>query len=162
MKVINGVLLNKPGARKCLYCGELLPKKHKRYCDIICQQQHKKESTQAYKRCTRCHNSYPNTLENFYWRHDQNKLGTMCKQCRRDSVRESRERIKAGAKHKKALAGPAATNNQKRRLDGVDRSTRDGFQKYMASNPQYFRDIFKIEPTSDNISAAYRSIQGAN
>jgi len=154
--LINGVLLNKPQARKCRYCGELLPKKRKAYCDIYCLRTDRAcNEPPLQKRCTKCNKTYPNTADYFYWRKNPVRLDTICKACRRLGVKLSKERDAAKTKTGEVILSPDA-----RTAEGRERATPDGFRIYMERNPHYFETIFRMPATPENISAVYRAASG--
>lgn len=41
----------------------------------------------------------------------------------------------------------------------VNRSTQEGFLKYMLKNPYYFKEIFHCEPTKENIIREFALIK---
>jgi hypothetical protein len=158
LTTINGALLNKPGARKCKYCGELLPKKRKAYCDITCLRLRKDQErieTPTHKQCTKCKEVQPNTADYFYWRKNPVRLDTICKACRRLGVKLSKERDAAKTKTGEVILSPDA-----RTAEGRERATPDGFRIYMERNPHYFETMFRMPATPENISAVYRAASG--
>lgn len=95
------------------------------------------------RHCNSCGKNKPETLEYFYRRGDL-KNGKFCSTC-------IKCKLKYDAAKKKLIRG--------RLFAGHHRHTLKGFTIYMLNRPQYFRDIFRKEPTVDNIKNEYAFIK---
>ena len=95
------------------------------------------------RHCNQCGKNKPETLEYFYRRGDI-KNGKFCSTCIDCKVQYAKNSVRA---------------NRNKRMDGQKRNNLEGFTFYMINRPVYFKMIFKVMPTVDNIKREYDKIK---
>ena len=99
------------------------------------------------RHCNQCGKDKPETLKYFYRRGpiENGKFCSTCISCKLqyDYKVKEEKKIKPRAK----------------RFDGHRRNTIEGFTLYMLSRPVYFKTVFKVAPTVDNIKREYDKIK---
>jgi hypothetical protein len=97
--------------------------------------------------CKFCGKNKPETTDYFY-RRGPIENGKFCSTC-----------IECKLKYDQRVKVEKKNNLRARKFDGQHRHTLEGFTLYMLNRPQYFRDIFRKEPTVDNIKNEYAFIK---
>lgn len=102
------------------------------------------------KKCEKCGGKFL-TVEFRLRSTNADGLDSHCRTCRKEV--NAREKLKYDFTQRNLKPRTGYSVND------MDRSKRAGFSNYMARNPHYFRHTFRMEPTPENIYAAFRAIQ---
>ena len=100
--------------------------------------------------CKACNSTYI-AWEGFYQKYTD-KYGfrqwdSVCKQCR------SKESFLYELnKRKEPVYKP------RKNIETLRRETKEGFEYYMKTNPHYFKSVFSLDPTDENIKKSFREL----